>query len=70
MPIDNKIDKLIIEKIKNENDPILKTKLIGLYDLLLKIYNSDDHYDKISREENYKYNNKVNELFRKTLDVI
>lgn len=38
MPIDNKIDKLILDKIKNENDPILKTKLIGLYDLLIKIY--------------------------------
>ena len=42
MPIENKIDKLIQEKIKNEEDPILKTKLIALYDLLLKIYASDD----------------------------
>ena len=57
MPIENKIDKLIQEKIKNEEDPILKTKLIALYDLLLKIYASDDQYDKVSRKENYEYNN-------------
>ena len=42
MPIDNKINNLIKEKIREENDAVLKVKLIGLYDLLLKIYDSDD----------------------------
>lgn len=55
MPIEPKINEELIKKIKEEQNPQLKVKLIGLYDVLMRIYEEDDKFDKITRLENFRF---------------
>lgn len=70
MPIEPKINEELIKKIKEEQNPQLKVKLIGLYDVLMRIYEEDDKFDKITRLENFRFQEEMREKFEEVIKVM